>query len=124
MRVDYRRTLQGASPCSVFAAGQLSRDWNRVSALTYHAEIGGASISFTGFANSEPIERSQYNIEEIGAAEMMRNGFKNLKSRILMRVANNPKRRFVKAFSFRQGFHSSTRPLLGDLKQSKIQYSR
>jgi hypothetical protein len=30
MRVPYRRTVQGASPWSVFAAGQLSWDWNLV----------------------------------------------------------------------------------------------
>jgi hypothetical protein len=124
MRVEYRRTLQGASPWSVFAAGQLSRDWNRVSALTYHAEIGGASISFTEFANSDPIERSQFNMEAIGAAEMMWNGFKNCKSRIMMRVAKNPERRYVEAFGFPQGFHSPNRPSLEGNKQWTIRYSR
>lgn len=124
MRVQYRRTVQGASPWSVFAAGQLSRDWNRVSALTYHAEIGGASISFTEFANADPTERSQFNMEAIGAAEMMWNGFKNCKSRILMRVAKNPERRYVEAFSFPQGFHSPIRPSLSDRQQWTIRYSR
>jgi hypothetical protein len=75
-------------------------------ALTYHNEIGGASISFTEFANADPTERSQFNMEEIGAAEMMWNGFKNCKSRILMRVAKNPERRYVESFSFPQRFCS------------------
>jgi hypothetical protein len=110
MRVKYRCTLQGASPRSVFAEGQPSRDCNRISALTYHAETGGASNSVMEFANSDQIERSQFNMEAIGAAEMVWNGFKNCKSRIRMRVAKNLERRYVEAFSFPQGFYSPIRP--------------
>jgi hypothetical protein len=95
IRVQYRRGLQGASQWLVFAAGQLSRDWNRVSGLTYHTEIRGSSIKFTQFAISDLTERGQFDMETIGAAGVMWNGFKNCKSRISMKVARNPARRYV-----------------------------